>query len=112
MMPAGSINAWKCDKCGRITGAVHIDDGVTPMLLACHATPECDGIAVSAGYPQSLIPAEVINAIDWEWRRATHFELQSWKRKNPELYFHCLKGGLYLVPLTDRGRRLIGRTTG
>ena len=104
MMPAGSINSWKCDDCGRLTNAIHIDDGVTPMFLACRATPGCQGTAVSAGYPPPPVPEYVANNIGWEWYRPS----EKWaRRKGPEMLRHVQNGGLAL-----RERALATGSTG
>lgn len=96
MMPAGSINAWKCPDCGGLTVAIHADEGVTPMFLACRRTEGCKGMAVSAGYPDPPIPGHVVELLAWEWYRPT----EKWaRRKGPEMLDHVRNGGLALRPL-------------
>lgn len=96
MMPAGSINAWQCEACGKLTVAIHADEGVTPMFLACRATPGCDGMAVSAGYPDPPIPDHIIELLAWEWYRPT----RKWaRRKGPEMLDHVQRGGLVIRAL-------------
>lgn len=107
MMPAGSINAWKCPTCRGLTVAVHVDQGVTPMFLACRATPRCQGRAVSAGYPSAPIPPSILAAVGFEWRAASMTELKRYRRENPPMYEHCRAGGLVIDMLSDRGRALL-----
>ncbi len=37
MSATAEVNGWTCDTCGETTYCVHVDDGVTPMFLACSA---------------------------------------------------------------------------
>lgn len=96
MMPTGSINAWKCDACGGLTVAIHADEGVTPMFLACRRTEGCNGRAVSAGYPDPPIPDEIVSLLAWEWYRPT----DRWaRRQGREMQDHVRNGGLVLRAL-------------
>lgn len=98
MMPAGSINAWECDRCGTYLVAVHRDSGVTPMFLACRE-PGCGGRAVSLGYPPPPVPAGITEALAWEWRTASRSEMKRWRRDRDPMYQHCEQGGLILQPI-------------
>lgn len=100
-MRPGSINAWVCDRCAAPTVSVDIEDGVTPMFLACRATPGCKGRAISRGYPKGEPPAEIIDALAWEWYRPTPKQA---RRMGADMAEHVAKGGLDLRPLTDAGR--------
>jgi hypothetical protein len=105
MMPAGSINGWQCDKCHRLTIAIHRDEGVTPFMLACRAdgyeprSPEstCDGMGVSCGYPVDPPPCPP----EWEFFRPSKSQMKRYKREDPAMYEHCIKGGLELRRLQD-----------
>ena len=44
---AGMLNVWTCHKCGHHTLGVHLDAGVTPMLMSC---PGCGAQARSQWY--------------------------------------------------------------
>lgn len=101
MMPKGSINAWKCDTCGGLTVAIHADEGVTPMWLACRRTPGCPGNAVSAGYPPPPIPPHILDLLAWEWFRPTAQQVRRMKRTNPEMAAHIERGGLDLRLLAE-----------
>ena len=100
MMPAGAINGWLCDKCGRLTIAMHRDAGVTPFTLACRADgrepddPEasCDGLAVSCMYPADPPPRNP----EWEFFKPSKAQMKRYKRENPAMYFHIMNGGLDL----------------
>ena len=108
MMPAGSINAWKCPTCGGLTVAIHVDDGVTPMFLACRRTPGCTGSAVSSGYPSTVVPPRIRELCEWEWFTPSASQMKRYRRDHPAMYDHCRRGGLELRPITDAGRRLLG----
>lgn len=43
-------NHYVCPRCKGVTVAMHEDDGVTPFLLRCRATPGCLEFAVSENY--------------------------------------------------------------
>lgn len=100
MMPVGSINAWQCEACGQLTSAVHVDPGVTPMFLACRATPGCRGRGTSRMYAAGATPVE---GIRFEWRAATKSEMKRWRHEDPAMHDHCRLGGLVLGPLSARG---------
>ena len=138
---AGRINGWRCqpppegigarfrEACGKITYAVHVHHGVTPMFLACRASghepdhPDnpCKGTGVSLMYPSDPAPRHVIDAIAWEWYKPDAAELAQMRkrarrraRRGDHSEFgaveHVLKGGLLLRPLTDAGRELLERS--
>lgn len=96
MMPAGSVNAWKCDKCGRLTVARHVDDGVTPMFLACRASGrvgDCDGQGVSMMYPAPPVPESIMEQLAWEWYAPSK---RAYWRLDDSLRHHVDGGGLLL----------------
>ena len=117
MMPAGSVNAWKCDECGGLLVAIHVVEGTTPFALACRALPSrpetdeqhakssCPGRMISAGYPPPPIPARIYDAIAWEWRLPSSTERKRWRRENPAMLDHVSRGGLVLDRLTPAGRQ-------
>ena len=96
MMPAGSINAWQCEVCGGLTVAIHADEGVTPMFLACRSTEGCKGRAVSSGYPPPPIPDHIVSLLAWEWYRPTNKQA---RRMGREMREHVRLGGLVLRAL-------------
>lgn len=94
--PAGAINAWKCDKCGRLTVARHADEGVTPMFLACRASgnvEDCGGQAVSSGYPGAPVPDYIMEKLEWEWYAPDKDEYRS---LDSAMRYHVDGGGLIL----------------
>lgn len=101
MIGAGSVNAWKCNDCGGLTVAVHVDAGVTPMFLGCRRTEGCKGRAVSSMYPDPPLPDHVLDALAWEWYMPGDKEL---RKLDPATRDHCEQGGLVIRPLTDAGR--------
>lgn len=100
-MRSGAVNAWKCDACGLLTVAVHVDEGVTPMVLACRRVEGCPGMGKSLFYVP--LHPDVVELLAWEWYRPT----ERWtRRQDPEMRRHIEQGGLVIRPLTDAGRVL------
>jgi hypothetical protein len=89
MSNIGKKNVYTCLKCNRSIITVDVDDGTTPFMLDCRATPGCDGVMQSAFYdvPVGLPP-------DFEW-----FKPKSLKDYSPEMKEHIQKGGLDLRPV-------------
>ena len=108
MMERGRINGWQCDECGQITYAVHVDDGVTPMFLACRASgqPGC-GRGVSLMYPDADPPEHVKASVAWEWFRPSKSQM---RKLSPGMRQHVEMGGLDLRPLTGAGRAALRST--
>lgn len=67
----GKWNHYTCQLCKGVTIAKHVDDGVTPFILGCKATPGCLGHAMSSMYRCSQ--AEDQRA-DVEWYRPATLE--------------------------------------
>lgn len=84
MSNVGKKNIYTCQKCGMAVVTIDMDDGVTPFMLDCRATKDCDGIMHSAFYsvPQRLEP-------DFEW-----FKPKSIEGYSPEMQRHLEMGGL------------------
>lgn len=107
----GDVNGYRCDTCGRHTYIVHVDDGVTPMFLACRAegvdpeVAQCKGMGTSLMYPPPPVPQYAIDAVRFEWVKPSPRRL---RRMTPEMQEHCRKGGLELRPLSGHGRRALG----
>jgi hypothetical protein len=124
MSKRGEINGWKCERtpepirkqfpdmeerpyCDAIMYAVHVDDGVTPMFLACR-TEGCGGMATSRMYVVEVTD-EVLDAIEHEWYRPSEDEMVALDRP---MYDHVAQGGLMLRELTDAGRAVIEEVRG
>jgi hypothetical protein len=101
MSARGEINGWRCADCGAHTYVVHVDDGVTPMFLACRATEGCKGTGVSLMYSRPPVPQHVIDAVEWEWFRPQD---RAVRRMEAGMRDHIKRGGLDLRRLTDAGR--------
>jgi len=101
------INGWYCSTCGQVTVVVHVDAGVTPMFLACRATPGCAGVGQSLGYPPIIPSNEVLDTVAHEWAVPSRTQMKAWKRAGDPMYDHVARGGLVLRPLTDDGRRVL-----
>jgi len=113
MSERGEINGYRCDKCGKTTMTIHIDDGVTPMFLACRAgglepgPATCGGQGTSMMYPSGPLPpaykADLLR-YGWEWFKP---DVISLRRESVAMQEHVLRGGLMLRRLTDAGRELV-----
>jgi hypothetical protein len=90
----GDYNGYTCEKCKAVTMVIHADPGVTPMFLGCKQ-PDCDGRAVSMGYPPGSPPKQLLPA-KWEWYRP---ELDDPILKEPGMMEHVSRGGLALREL-------------
>jgi hypothetical protein len=111
--PTGAINGYQCEDCGKVTMTIHVEEGTTPMFLACRAEglePEqskCKGQAVSLGYPENALPdylKEALRERGWEWHKAGTGELLA---MGPEEQSYVKMGGLLLRRITKAGLDLI-----
>lgn len=55
-MPQGKKNSYRCQTCGGFIITLDVDEGTTPFMLLCRATPGCKGFMYSSFYscPQSF----------------------------------------------------------
>lgn len=120
MSARGEINGWTCETCGKTTYCIHVDDGVTPMFLACRASGrlgDCDGTGRSMMYPAPPVPDHVVAAVRWEWYKPEsprrRFDPDTGKLYTPPDSLtaaereHVDRGGLLLRELTDAGRAVL-----
>lgn len=93
-MPAGSEN-YTCGTCKQRILTVHVDTGVTPMFLACRATPGCKGNMASMMY--AAPPAELLHTFGmvpvFEWYMPS---VKKQKKMSLSTQNHCNRGGLLL----------------
>ena len=89
MSMVGKENTYTCDTCGQFMVTVHVDDGVTPMLLRCRVSG-CKGMGHSAWYRGR---PEGAGEPRWEWFKPTERAI---KRMTPEMQDHIRSGGLDL----------------
>ena len=84
-----AINCYTCPECGGRTVTIDVDDGTTPFLLRCKATPGCEGMAESGLYrpPPDCGPPQ------WEWYKPGPEETRRLPRPMRE---HVQQGGLLL----------------
>lgn len=94
----GRENAYECPVCGGYTTTVNVDDGVTPMFLACRVTPGCPGRAASLIYPEGPRPAHIPPPA-WEWYRPSRRERRS---LDPVTREHVEMGGLLIRERHER----------
>lgn len=105
-MRAGDKNAYWCPECHGYTVTIDVDDGVTPMFLACRAKGEptaadndCTGTAQSMMYPREPWPGEdgygneIPTEPAWEWYAPRSTDAV---RFGADIAEHVRKGGLLL----------------
>ncbi len=78
------INVYVCAKCSGKTRTIDVDNGVTPFMMMCRATENCDGTMRSSFYsvPQNIVP-------EYEW-----FMPKSMDGYDQDMIEHFKKGGL------------------
>ena len=83
-MSKGKKNAYVCNKCKKFIITIDVDDGVTPFMIECKATKNCDGSMCSNFYSiDQSMPAQ------FEW-----FTPKSSEGYGMEEKTHFLGGGL------------------
>ena len=96
--PAGAKNIYLCDHCGYEIVTVNVDEGTTPMLIACQVktgSPEvrCHGTMCSVWYrvSQDTRPTH-------EWYQPS----PKWaRRKGEAMLDHVRRGGLVLREIEE-----------
>jgi hypothetical protein len=86
------VNGYHCPSCGRTLIVTHLDEGVTPVFLACRKTAGCTGQSHSLGYPPSPVPA-YLGEPTHEWYRPGQEQFDS---LDPAMREHVERGGLML----------------
>lgn len=116
MSPQARKNAYWCQSCHGYVVTIDLDEGVTPMFLACRVKGEpsdpandCQGRMHSMMYPEEPWPATdgydnpIPTEPTWEWYKPFEPELKRYRRRGDEATLeHVRKGGLLL-------RRIDGR---
>lgn len=80
-------NSYYCNVCHNVTITVDVANGVTPMFIDCLATPDCKGMAASAGYPRTKAETKP----SWEWYKPAKL-----RGLSPSEIDHVELGGLLL----------------
>jgi len=83
-MNKGKKNIYRCEKCKRAIVTIDIDEGVTPFMIDCRATPGCNGFMRSNFYD---CPPDFEATFEWFKPKITLFY-------GPEMREHFRKGGL------------------
>lgn len=100
-MSQGEKNVYVCERCSHYTVTIDVDEGVTPMFLACRADgelePTCGGTGQSLMYPPEPWPDGVPTTPQFEWYRPSQKELVELGWGEIE---HVNKGGLLLRKVT------------
>lgn len=104
-MPRDQRNAYYCNECRGYIVTIDLDEGVTPMFLACrvageagHANP-CQGTMQSMMYPQPPWPetdgygTPIPTEPTWEWYSPDRNE---YRRLDMQVKEHVDLGGLLL----------------
>lgn len=89
------LNAYVCDACSVATVTYHVDEGTTPMFLACRAG--CgEGLAVSRMY--DVDPAEFADRARYAWYKPDPAEFGALA---PDVAAHVRLGGVLLRDRPD-----------
>jgi hypothetical protein len=82
-------NLYQCQTCRGEVVTIDTDNGVTPFMIMCRATPNCKGMMVSSFYRcDQTRPAQ------FEWYRP-----ETIKGLDKATQEHVMKGGLLLRPM-------------
>ena len=106
----GRMNAYVCQTCGGVTVAIHEDDppGVTPLMLRCRVSDECEGMAYSSFYPPEIPDPAPAPHVVWYrpvTKRAARAAIKattSFKDRRA-VFEHWSRGGSLMRELTDHG---------
>ena len=92
-MSEGRKNRYVCQTCGQSIVTVDIEEGVTPFMIGCKATKDCDGDMYSSfyGVGQSL-------EATFEWYKPTDFS-QYPEEHRDAMREHVEMGGLDIRPI-------------
>lgn len=63
----GSINSYRCARCGYVIVTIDVDRGVTPAYLACRGNTTCDG-TMTSGWYRGNVPL-IATPATYEWYR-------------------------------------------
>ena len=95
----GKINVYGCQTCGGKIVTIDLDKGITPFMIGCKATPECDGDMYSSFYnvDQSL-------EAEYEWYRPKSVEHYPAEHRKM-MQDHIDKGGLDMRKIGESAQR-------
>lgn len=81
-------NIYVCQSCGKSVVTIDKDEGVTPFMIECKNTKDCDGDMYSSFYnvDQSLEP-------EFEWYKPTSFDDYP-EEYRKDMIRHVENGGL------------------
>lgn len=88
--PDGQKNIYTCRKCRGHIVTRDADEGVTPFMIGCKATPGCDGMMHSSFY--RVFDGTL--AASYEWYKPNVAQVLE-----PGVRRHVEKGGLVLRPV-------------
>lgn len=88
---ARRLNRYTCQTCGGQTITVDREEGVTPFMIECRATKDCDGDMYSSFY------RDVEGVPTYEWRKPDPVEYAG---MSPAMRDHIDRGGLNLYPIS------------
>lgn len=90
-MPIYQKNVYTCEQCGGQIVTIDRDEGTTPFMLKCRATPGCEGSMTSSLYRcrQDVIPTH-------EWYKPHKLPRDVGMRQHVQL------GGLLLGKIGER----------
>lgn len=89
-------NAYTCQTCGKTVITEDADEGTTPFMLGCRATPGCSGMAQSHFYRGPTVESD--KAASFVWRKPTAAE---YKKSSRGMKQHFDMGGLDIYPIAE-----------
>lgn len=92
------FNYYRCEKCRQYTVSKDLADGVTPFMIRCHATQDCQGMAQSCFY---RVPQTTHQQPHIIWYKPSPDELAQYVAnldpiRQEEVKEHVNKGGLLM----------------
>lgn len=114
---AGKINCYICEKCGKETYTINLEDGVTPFMIKCRH--KCGGSMKSTFYKKNGVPTmewwrpesekELINSMNVDIICIAKIHLsnglgkhESFKMAKDSLLDHWKSGGLFLREIQNQ----------
>lgn len=97
IVPIAKVNTYTCDTCNGSIITIDVDEGVTPFMLRCRATPKCPGTSRSALYREVVSDLNFRPHYLWVKPDAAEYE-----KLNKATQQHVDQGGLVLIAYEER----------
>lgn len=96
-MSQNKKNRYVCQKCHKSIITIDKDEGITPFMIECKATENCDGLMYSSFYDKSLQNNPLLIPM-FEWykpKNANHYP----EEHREIMQKHFDEGGLDIRPI-------------